>query len=368
MQNLGQFRTLQPSFFSGLLDDPVMFINVRQTGRGILLDCGQLHHLAKRVLRSTDALFVSHAHMDHLMGFDHLLRHVHVASRTVALYGPPGIADRISHKLAGYDWNLTEESWCTIEVYEVHPSKIEQFEFAGSRGFTSRHRQTLPRHDHIIYQTRHLKVEAEICDHKIPVLIFRVTEARPFLIDRQRLHEEKLLPGPWIKELEKRFHDNCWECGPIEVWKAAAEDHTVETIDDAEALYQTICCNVPSASIGYICDIGMTHENLSQVCDLLSGVTLLVSECTFLAKDKEKARISAHLCTTDLNQISRQVKPDLLLPMHLSKSYINDTQRLYAELAPPHGTQLLQLPNYMTPCPLLPGELPNLSHRSSDQL
>ena len=87
MQNLGLFRYLQPSFFSGLLDDPILLINVRPTGRGILIDCGQLHHLAKRVLRSIDAVFVSHAHMDHLMGFDHLLRHVLVAPRTIACYG-----------------------------------------------------------------------------------------------------------------------------------------------------------------------------------------------------------------------------------------------------------------------------------------
>lgn len=359
MQELGLFRYLQPSFFSGLIDDPVMLINIRPTGRGILLDCGQLHHLAKRVLRSIDALFISHAHMDHLMGFDHLLRHVLVAPRIIKIHGPPDIAERISHKLAGYDWNLTEENWCTFEVYEVHPQQIEKFEFAGSRGFSSEHRQTLTRHDRIIYQARHLKVEAEICDHKIPVLIFRVTEAPSFLIDMQRLDEENLFPGPWLKELEKRFYADGCDSGPIELWKKTAEGHRVETVDNAETLYRKICRDVSPASIGYITDIGMTQENLSQVYELMRDVTLLVSECTFLAEDEEKARLSAHLCTTDLNRISRQIKPALLLPMHLSKSYISDTQRLYAELDPPHGTQLLQQPDYMTPRPLLPSELPS---------
>jgi ribonuclease Z len=368
MQKLGQFRYLQPNFYSGLLDDPVLFISVRPTGRGILLDCGQLHHLAKRVLRSIDALFISHAHMDHLMGFDQLLRHVHVAPRTIAVYGPPGIAERISHKLAGYDWNLAEENWCSFMVNEVHPYQIEQFEFAGSRGFSSQHLKTIAKKDRVIYQSRHLKVEAENCDHNMPVLIFRVIEAQPFLIDRQRLQEEKLKPGSWIKELEKRFYDNCWDAGPIEIWREAAAGHTVETVDDVKALYETICCKTPTASIGYICDIGMTHENLSQVCDLLSGVTLLASECTFLAEDEEKARISAHLCTTDLNKISQRLKPDLLLPMHLSKCYISNTQRLYEELAPPQGTQVLQLPDYMTPRPLLPVELPSPANRRPDQV
>jgi ribonuclease Z len=363
MQDLGLFRYLQPSFFSGLLDDPVLFINVRPTGRGILIDCGQLHHLAKRVLRSIDAVFISHAHMDHLMGFDHLLRHVHVAPRTIACYGPPGIAERIGHKLAGYDWNLTEDSWCTIAVYEVHPHRIEQFVFAGSHGFTAERLQALPRNDRTIYRCRHLQVEAELCDHKIPVLIFRVTEAHSFLINRQCLSAEQLQPGPWLKELKKRFYDDFRATGPIEVWRGAGGGHRVEKVEDAAALYHSISSTVPPASIGYLCDLGMTAENLDQVCGLMQGVTLLVAECTFLAADQDKARVSAHLCTTDLNRISHQVRPGQLLPMHLSKSYIGDPQQLYAELELPPGTRLLQLPDYMTPRPLLPGELPDLGRK-----
>jgi ribonuclease Z len=358
MQNLGLFRYLQPSFFSGLLDDPLLYINIRPTGRGILIDCGQLHHLAKRVLRSIDAIFVSHAHMDHLMGFDHLVRHVHVAPRKIAVYGPPGIAGRIGHKLAGYDWNLTEETWCTIEVIEVHPDRLENFEFAGSRGFTPHHLQTRSRSDHVIYQARHLKVEAELCDHKLPVLIFRVTETRSFLLDRQRIREERLLPGPWLKELKKRFYEGFSAAGSMQIWRDTARGTEVETIEDVADLYRRICHEVPPASIGYISDIGMTPDNLARVCQLLNGVALLISECTFLAQDEGKARVSAHLCTTDLNRICEMVKPELLLPMHLSKAYISDPQRLYRELEPPQGTRLLQLPDYMTPRPLLPGELP----------
>ncbi len=366
MQSPGMFRYLQPSFFSGLLDDPVLFINVRPTGRGILLDCGQLHHVAKRTLRSIDALFISHAHMDHLMGFDHLLRHVLVAPRTISLYGPPGIAERIGHKLAGYDWNLTEESWCCFMVYEVHPDRIEQFEYAGSRGFTRQQRGCAPRSGRTIYQTRYLKVEAESCDHRIPVLVFRVTEERSFLLDRTKLQAEQLVPGPWIKELKRRFYADNYAPGPIEVWRAAAGGHTLETVLDAEELYRTIRREVIPGSIGYLTDVGMTPDNLDRIYDLLRGVTLLVSECTFLQSDQDKARVSHHLCTTDLNRISEELQPQWLLPMHLSKSYIRDTQRLYAELEPPQVTAILQLPDYITTRPLLPGELPALNNDNQE--
>lgn len=359
MQNLGMFRYLQPNFFSGLLDDPILFINVRPTGRGILFDCGQIHHLAKRILRSIDAIFISHAHMDHLMGFDHFLRHVLIAPRTVSVYGPEGIAERIGNKLAGYDWNLAEKTWCSFLIHEVHSGRIEQFEFAGSQGFKLLYCKTVPRNDRIIYQNRYLKVEAETCDHKIPVLIFRITEERSFILDSERLLEEKLVPGPWIKELKKRFYADVFDSGPLEIWKAHGDGYAVETIDNAEELFSKISRDSSPKSIGYISDIGMTQDNLSRIIDLMCGVTLLVSECTFLAEDREKARVSFHLCTTDLNQISREIKPHLLLPMHLSKSYIRDTERLYAELNPPQDTNVLKLPDYITRRPMLPSEFPS---------
>ena len=75
------FRYLEPVFFSGLLDDPVLSVYVRPLGRSLLMDCGRIHHLAKRVLKSTSALFISHAHMDHFMGVDIFLRTLHVSPR-----------------------------------------------------------------------------------------------------------------------------------------------------------------------------------------------------------------------------------------------------------------------------------------------
>ena len=64
------FRCIEPYFFAGLLDDPVLLLKVRPLGRSLLFDCGRIHHLAKRVIRNLDAVFISHAHMDHFMGVD----------------------------------------------------------------------------------------------------------------------------------------------------------------------------------------------------------------------------------------------------------------------------------------------------------
>lgn len=85
------FRYIEPTFFAGLLDDPLLLIHVRPWGKSLLFDCGQLHHLAKRVLKSIAAIFISHAHMDHFMGMDTVIRHNHVSPRTIEIFGPAGI-------------------------------------------------------------------------------------------------------------------------------------------------------------------------------------------------------------------------------------------------------------------------------------
>ena len=57
------FRYLEPTFFAGLLDDPVLLVRVRPLGSNLLFDCGEIHHLAKRVLTAIEAIFISHTHM-----------------------------------------------------------------------------------------------------------------------------------------------------------------------------------------------------------------------------------------------------------------------------------------------------------------
>jgi ribonuclease Z len=96
------FRYLEPTFFAGLFDDPLLLVRVRPSGRALLFDCGKMHHLAKRVYTSIDAIFISHAHMDHFMGMDSVIRHSHASPRTVDIFGPLGLSEKMAHKFACY--------------------------------------------------------------------------------------------------------------------------------------------------------------------------------------------------------------------------------------------------------------------------
>lgn len=353
------FRTIQPRFFSGLFDDPLMLIPIRPLGRSLLVDCGQIHHLAKRVVKSLDAIFITHAHMDHFMGIDTVIRMVHVSPKTLELFGPEGLAGKLEHKLKGYNWNLAEDHWCSFRVREVHPEKIRTYFLSGPEGFSCRFEHEKPRQDRTIYRNRYLRMEAEICDHRIPVLIFRITENSTFLIDEEKVAGMNLVRGPWLKRLKKMFYAEELAEKPIAVPVRKEEGEEERTFPDAGVLYDRIRKERTPGSLGYVTDVGFSEENAKKLISLMHGVTVLACECAYLKEGLEKARSSFHLCTDDLNFLSRRIRPRYLLPMHLSKNYLSCSERLFEELNPPSGVTILRPEDYATPRPLLPCELPD---------
>ena len=360
------FRTLDPAFFAGLFDDPVLWIRINPTGRALLVDCGQIHHLAKRVLRAVDTLFISHAHMDHFMGIDTFVRHAHVSPRTFEIFGPPGLSARLEHKLAGYDWNLAEKSWCSLRVREIFPERTVSYLLPGAEGFRCRKEVEAARDGAMVHRTPQLTVSAALCDHHIPVLAFRVDERPAFSIDPERLNAEGLVAGPWLQELKRRFLRGELR-GSLAVLRRRGETIETGTAPDAAVLCAAIRRPLPPSSIGYLTDVGFTPENLTRLRPLLKGVTLLICECSFLAGDRGKARASAHLCTSDVNRLAVELAPAYLLPMHLSKAYLRRPEQLFAELSVPAATTLLRLPPHVPPRPLLPTEAPPLFRTNADR-
>jgi len=360
------FRNLEPTFCSGLFDDPLLLIRQRPLGSNLLFDCGQLMHLAKRTLTAIEAVFVSHTHMDHWMGIDTLTRHFYVTPKQVEIYGPAGIAAKLERKLAGYDWNLCEENWGSYRVHEIHPDRIVSHLLSGPDGYRHFQLGSRSRPDLIIFENRLLRVAAEICDHLVDSLIFRIDEQPAFVIDEAFLEKRQLLKGPWLKQLKRRFYRREQLDEPLTALRAGADGPEEFRLEGVRDLCREIAGDQQPAAIGYISDVGFSRENIDRITALLRGVTLLLCETTFLSDGVERARSSRHLCSDDVNWLLEQLRPDYFLPMHLSKSYNRCSARLYREINSPAGTTLLQIPDMVTPRPLLQMEFPWWKYREEE--
>jgi ribonuclease Z len=99
---------LHPTLINGRSGDPALYIETLFEQRAILFDLGDIAPLSPRKVHRLDRVFVSHAHLDHFIGFDRLLRILVGREKTVALYGPSGFIDHVHHKLQAYLWNLAD--------------------------------------------------------------------------------------------------------------------------------------------------------------------------------------------------------------------------------------------------------------------
>lgn len=367
MKKRNPFHTLSPYFFSGLLDDPLLFIRIPPPRENLLVDCGQMHHLAKRTLKSVGALFISHAHMDHFIGIDKFTRSILVSPKTIDLFGPPGIASKLAAKLSGYDWNLVEHFYCRYKVHEIGEHLISEYSLAGSDGFRLQFLGSHPRDGCLLMENRSVRVEGCLCDHKIPTLIFRFSEKPQFLIDETRIQERGFQKGPWIRDLKHYYYRGSLPGSVLEVDRPNGQPPVVIEENRATDFYSEIRRDQEVASIGYLTDVGFSEDNLDRIRSLFNGVTFLVSECTYLAAEVRKARRSYHLCTADLNLMMHELQPSWVLPIHLSKTYLGKTHLLYEELDPPDGCQLIRLPDRVTPEPISPLDTPDLLLRAEQR-
>jgi ribonuclease Z len=289
--------------------------------------------------------------MDHIMGIPTMVRHHHASPLPFDIYGPPGIVERIDHLIRGYEWNLCESTWFTMRVHEVHDDRILHYSFPGPEGFPRRYVGKELRTDRTIWASRYVTVEAELLDHKIPVLAFRTTERPPFSVAPQLLEEQGLLSGEWIRDLKRRVWKGDGNT-PVMVSHRDGDGVREEAVNDPVALYAAIRKEQHAASVGYVSDVGWTADNIRKMAEFLSGLTLLCVECTFLGADEVKARASYHLCSRDLNELMARLAPSHVIPMHLSKSYLRRSDDLYRELQPPAGTTVIRLPIHIVPPPL----------------
>jgi ribonuclease Z len=322
---------LHANLVNGRFGDPALYVERSFEKGALLFDLGDLSALSPRKIHRIEHVFISHAHIDHFVGFDLLLRVLVGREKTVRIFGPEGFIDRVRHKLQAYQWNLVDRFLCDL-IFDV--SEIDTSGLARAARFRLKNafiEEKLEREAPLqggVYGEPAFFVSAAVLEHRIPCLGFALQERMHVNVWKNRLTDLGLPVGAWLRELKRAVIQDLPDDHMIEV---PASEMPMTRKMPLSAL-RTIVTVTPGQKIGYVTDAADTSANRQTIIDLVRDADLLFIEAAFTAADAALASERAHLTTRAAGEIARAAEVRRVEPFHFSPRYEGEEEKMIAEV------------------------------------
>jgi ribonuclease Z len=313
--------------------DPGLFLPFSYQRHAYLFDMGDISALAPRNLLKISHVFVSHTHMDHFVGFDHLLRIVLGREKTIHLFGPRGFIDNVEGKLAGYAWNLVETyaNPLTLKVTEVTRTHLITRTLSCARRFqpVSEDLRQSAGSPPVLHEDASHRVRTAILDHGIPCLAFSLEENYRINIRKEALSRLGLTAGAWLQDFKRAVFENRDTETAFSV-PSKNEPSGVRRfrLGDLEA---ELAVKSRGQKICYVSDIGYTSANITAIRRLAGDCDHLFIEAAFLEADRGHAEEKNHLTAQQAGHIAGLVNAERFTLFHFSPRYEDREADFYAE-------------------------------------
>jgi ribonuclease Z len=314
--------------------DPGVFVDFRFERRAVVFDLGDNARLAPRHLLRITHVFVSHAHMDHFIGFDRLVRVCIGRHAGMHLFGPPGFVDQVERRLGSYTWDRVDryDVELVLAVTAVDADGItENACFRTRTGFA---REALPGGrvaDGVLVDEPSFRMRYAMLDHRTPCLGFLLEEKAHASVWKNRLADLDLRVGPWVASLKRAALSGAPDDQPVEArWRDGEGEH-LRTLTLGE-LRHTLSIE-RGQKIGYVTDVLYHAANVERIVALVRDADLLFIESVFLDADVAHASQKQHLTARQAGTIARLARARRIEPFHFSPRYTEREAELRAELA-----------------------------------
>lgn len=246
-------------------------------GETLLFDCGegtQKRLLEAKISRSSiDRIFISHLHVDHVLGLLALLATFSSDKRTRPLYltGPRGLQE------------FLDCSFRTMDVYLRYDLDIRELD----THFSGR-----------VAETECYTVQAQMLAHRIDSFGYRFEEKAHVNVDMEKARRCGLTEGRVIGRLK---HEG----------RVQLEDGRVVTLEEVQALPKK------TRSFVYCGDTEYSHRTVS----LARKAGVLLHEATFDSSLGRKAGEWGHATAADAARVAKEAGVERLYLTHISARY-----------------------------------------------
>jgi ribonuclease Z len=313
--------------------DPALYLDLRYRREALLFDLGDIHSLPPRMLLKVNHIFVTHTHMDHFIGFDHLLRICLGREKHLALYGPPGFIGNVQGKLAAYTWNLVENytNDFRLVVTELHPDRSETVNFPCREAFRPEMERQVASVGETILERDAYEVKTLFLDHKVPCLAFCLEEKRRVNVKKNALTEMGLPGGAWLNALKDAIHRDEPGNTLFRVWWKGEDRGIAEKMYPLGELREKLTKITPGQKIVYISDVINSPENVEGIVEFARGADVLFIEACFLEEDRERAAEKYHLTAMQAGRLARLAAVKRFTLFHYSPKYRGMEERFEEE-------------------------------------
>ncbi len=332
-------------FHSSLVNDPfgdpAAYVEFMYRKQAILFDLGDIHALPPRKLLKLSHIFVSHTHMDHFIGFDHLLRVCLGRDQHIRLYGPPGFIRSLGHKIAAYSWNLVENysNDLVIHAHEVDPDgNITCCIFRCQTAFRPEAGEEYTKEGFVLFENDFFSVNCIFLDHKIPSLAYRLNEKMRVNIMKNNLQDLGLPVGPWLTELKDRILRGDPDETPVNVWWREGGRRMEGQKLPLGLLKEKAIKITPGESITYIADALYQPENVQRMLEISRSTDHLFIEACFLESDSQRAGEKYHLTAAQAGKLAREAGAKRITLFHFSPKYQGQGELLIQEAMQAFGS------------------------------
>jgi len=303
--------------------DPGVYLELKFRREAFLFDLGDIHLLPTRKILNVRYVFVSHTHMDHFIGFDHLLRICLGRNQHIALFGPPGFLANVENKLGAYTWNLVQNYTNDFElaVTEVHPDhKLTRY-YRCRKGFRAEgeERQTIS--EAKLVEGDAFIVRTALLDHGIPSLAFSFEEKIRLNIKKNILVEIGLPTGAWLGKLKEMIMKGEPEETPVRVWWKNEQGTVEEKFFSLGLLQEKMIKITAGRKVCYITDTLWSDRNIEKMVKLASGAELLFIEAPFSQIEEATAARKYHLTAHQAGTLASMAGVKRLTLFHFSPKY-----------------------------------------------
>ena len=286
-----------------------------------ICECGDASELTVKDCQATEAIFISHTHIDHFVNFDFILRHQIGIQKRIVICGPTGITQQVQSKIRAYQWNLIEEGSIIYEIREiVNQQTILRSEIKPPLWTIDPMESDLLSS---LYSNEKFTVDFEILDHKTPSIAYLFKEADSVKIDMSNSEFEG---GSWIRALKGAFE--------------AGDDERMLTVGEqewqAKDLYYLLEIK-KGDSLGVIMDHAAHEENHERIARLFQDCNQVFIECFYKSADREQAIKNYHSYSEASARIMKRCQVEKATPVHFSRKYDEEERQVlldefYAEL------------------------------------